>query len=130
MIARIVDLIVPRDATPGALDFGIDKRVIGDLNTNRTLAKLYSEALLDIDREAHAQHGVDFLALDHAQQDSVLGALSESAHALSARIFRQIRYDTMRFYYSRPEVWPSLGFDGPPQPRGFLDYTNPPARRA
>jgi Gluconate 2-dehydrogenase subunit 3 len=131
MIARIVDLLVPRDETPGAVDLGVHRRVISELEGNRTLAKLYAEALLDLDRDARAKHGADFLALDTARQESLLQVLSEAPRSmLGGRIFRLLRRDTMRFYYARPEVWPSLGFDGPPQPRGFLDYTDPPRPRA
>jgi hypothetical protein len=121
MIARIVDLLVPRDETPGALDLGVH---------DRTLAKMYAEALLDLDRESRAKHGADFLKLDAAQQEGLLQSRSDAPlSTLGGYFFALLRGDTMRFYYARPEAWPSLGFDGPPQPRGFLDYSEPPRTR-
>lgn len=130
MIARIVDLLVPRDETPGALDLGVHQRVIDKLEGDRTLAKVYAEALLDLDRESRAKHGADFLKLDAAQQEGLLQSRSDAPlSTLGGYFFALLRGDTMRFYYARPEVWPSLGFDGPPQPRGFLDYSEPPRTR-
>lgn len=131
MIVRIVDLLVPRDETPGALDLGVHNGVIGDLEGKPARAKFYAEGLLDLDRDAHAKHGADFLALDSVRQESLLQALYDDPRPTRGwRTVRQLRLDTMRLYYARPEVWPSLGFDGPPQPGGFLDYTNPPRTRA
>ena len=46
------------------------------------------------------------------------------------RGFALLRREVMRLYYSQPPAWPSLGLDGPPQPIGFPDYTDPPQRRA
>ena len=130
MLTRIVDLFVPRDETPGALDLGVHRRVISELAGNRKRAKAYAEALLDLDRNARVKHGAEFLALDAAPQEDLLLALAAAPRSTpGGRFVRLLRYDTMRFYYARPEVWPSLGFDGPPQPRGFLDYTEPPRPR-
>lgn len=127
MITRVVDLMVPRDETPGAVDLGIDQRVIQELESNRSLAKAYAWALLDLDREAALMHRDNFLALDAATQERLLQGLADAPRSTSGRrIVLKLREDTMRYYYARPEVWPSLGFDGPPQPRGFLDYTEPP----
>lgn len=130
MITRMVDLFVPRDETPGAVDLGVQQSIFKTLEGDRTRAKIYAEALLNLDRDARAKHGADFLALDAARQESLLEALSQTPQTTPGGYFiRLLRRDTMRFYYARPEVWPSLGFDGPPQPRGFLDYTDPPRPR-
>jgi hypothetical protein len=131
ILTRIVDLLVPRDETPGAVDLGVHQRVIGELDVDRTRAKASAEALLGLDRDARARHGADFLALDEAPQEDLLLSLAAAPRSTPAgRFVRLLRHDTMRFYYAHPEVWPSLGFDGPPQPRGFLDYTEPPRPRA
>jgi hypothetical protein len=38
-------------------------------------------------------------------------------------IFRQI---VIKLCYSNPEVWKSLSYDGPPQPKGFMNYSMQP----
>ena len=130
MITRIVDLLVPRDETPGALDLGVHRLVISELSDNRTRAKGFAEALLDLDRHALAEHGAEFLELNATLQETLLLTLAAAPRRTpGGRFIRLLRYDTMRHYYARPEVWPSLGFDGPPQPRGFIDYTQPPRPR-
>ena len=52
MITRLVDIMIPRDETPGGVDLGIDQRVIRELRADRSLAKAYAWALLAIDEEA------------------------------------------------------------------------------
>ncbi len=32
-----------------------------------------------------------------------------------------------QIYFSSPIIWKELGYEGPPQPRGFLNYTEPPS---
>jgi hypothetical protein len=34
----------------------------------------------------------------------------------------------IKFYYSNPSVWKRLSYNGPPQPRGFMDYYLPPQK--
>ena len=41
--------------------------------------------------------------------------------------FEMLRNYAVRLYYARPESWPSLGFDGPPQLDGFPDFDQSPA---
>ena len=38
-------------------------------------------------------------------------------------IFKQI---VIKLYYSNPKVWKTLSYNGPPQPKGFMDYSMAP----
>jgi len=127
-IERIVDLLVPRDETLGAVDLGIDASVFAEMQADPALALVYGPLLAEVDREARVQHRATFLSLAVGQQQEVLQALSAAARTAGA--FQQLRNHAMRLYYARPEVWPSLGFAGPPQPAGFVDYTDPPRPRS
>ena len=42
------------------------------------------------------------------------------------RFFDHVRSAAFTEYYARPETWASLGYKGPPQPLGFMDFTQPP----
>lgn len=130
-IERIVDLLVPREETPGAVDLGIHRRVFDGMQRDAGLALAYGALVAAVDREARARHRVVFLDLGARQQHEVLLALASPALATpEGSAFLQLRQDTMRLYYAQPEVWPSLGLDGPPQPAGFVHYTDPPRRRS
>ena len=131
MIERIVDLLVPRDETPGAIDLGVHDRVLEGMARSTPLALACGEMMREADRDARVRHGADFLALDAARQTDVLQALAQGPSAGAGRRgFALLRREVMRLYYSQPPAWPSLGLDGPPQPIGFPDYTDPPQRRA
>ena len=45
---------------------------------------------------------------------------------LNPTFFRNCRKMTIYFYYSHPYSWKKLGYNGPPQPKGFMDYHLPP----
>ncbi len=131
VVARVVDLLIPSDETPGALHFGIDREVLADIERRRYDAQRVAEAALWLDSEARADGFDDFVSLDEARQFALLARMEDSTEADSpARAFRLLRHATMTAYYARPEVWPSLHFDGPPQPAGFPGYANPPRSRA
>ncbi|HLT28283.1 MAG TPA: gluconate 2-dehydrogenase subunit 3 family protein [Zeimonas sp.] len=128
VVARIVDLLVPADNSPGALQLGIDREVLSDIGDRGWNARWVAEAVLWLDTQAHADGGGDFLELDEARQLALLRRMeTEPEGNAPARVFRLLRHATMTAYYARPETWPSLGFDGPPQPVGFPGYASPPA---
>lgn len=130
VVERIVDLLVPRDATPGALDLGLQRGVIEWVQADATRTKAVAATVRDLDSAARASQGGGFMALDAARQIELLQALAQATRTrIGGHGFVLLREETMAAYYARPEAWPSLGFAGPPQPLGFLDYTDPPRRR-
>lgn len=40
--------------------------------------------------------------------------------------YRKFRGVTIEIVFSNPTVWKKISYNGPPQPRGFMDYTMPP----
>lgn len=42
------------------------------------------------------------------------------------QFYRQFRKTTIEIVFSNPTVWKRISYNGPPQPRGFMDYTMPP----
>jgi hypothetical protein len=125
---RIVDLLIPSDGAPGAIDLGVHLAVLGKVESNRWDSQLVAEAFLWLDRQSG---GEGFLGLDEARQIALLTRMeAEPQRSVPARAFRLLRTETMTRYYAMPETWPSLGFNGTPQPAGFMDYAEPPARRS
>ena len=52
--------------------------------------------------------------------------LIEYVKSKNAMFFNQFRYLIIRLYYTDPEVWKQLSYNGPPQTKGFMDYSEPP----
>lgn len=130
VVSRIVDLLIPPDETPGALQLGLERELLAGVEKKRWDARWVAEAVLWLDAQARADAGRDFLALDEARQVALMTRMETAPEGSApARAFRLLRHATMSAYYARPEIWPSLGFDGPPQPTGFPGYASPPAAR-
>ena len=130
MVTRLVDLLVPRDDTPGAVDLGVHMAVQQAMLKDADLAQAVRQLLDDLERDAQARHRAAFLALQPAEQSQLLLALSQATLSRAGgRGFVMLRHHTMNLYYAHPQSWPALAIDGPPQPRGHLDYTSAPRRR-
>lgn len=132
-VSRIVDLLIPADDTPGALALGIDREILAGIETRRWDARWVAEAVLWLDTQAHDDSSDDFVSLDAPRQVALLARMETAPDGSApARVFRMLRQAAMTSFYGRPESWPSLGFDGPPQPVGFPGYAGPPdaARKA
>jgi hypothetical protein len=61
-----------------------------------------------------------FTRMDPAQQDASLQAWATSRLALRRQAFQGVRNLCLFGYYSQPEVWPAIGYQGPLLGRGAL----------
>lgn len=131
MLERIVDTVVPRDETPGAVELGVHTTVQQEMLANTPLLLACSELFQALDRSARAAHGKGFLDLSAAAQDAQLQALAQAgAGSTGWPALMHLRERTLQLYYAQPASWPALGLAGAPQPLGFMDYTQPPKPRA
>ncbi len=129
--SRMVDLMVPRDETPGAIDLGLHLAILGRIEASRWDSRRLAQACMWLDQRARADHGRDFLELDEALQIAVMERLeTEPRGSDPARAFGALRNETMSLFYARPESWAGLGIDGPPQPTGYPDYADLPRARS
>lgn len=127
MLRRLVDVLVPRDETAGALDFGIDQRLIAEVERNRPMARRIAEACHWLDRQAGLRHGRRFLELAADETDGILAAMAATGRlSIPHDTFWWLRDRVMDEYYTRAETWAPLGLEGPPQPLGYPDYDQPP----
>ncbi len=131
MLERIVDILVPRDETPGALDLGVHHAVQQALQVHTPLSLACSELFQTLDRNARTRHRKAFLDLPLPQQDALLQAVAQAGHGSAGwPALMQLRERTLALYYAQPKSWPALGLAGAPQPIGFMDYTEAPKPRA
>jgi len=127
-LTRVVDLLVPSDDTPGAIDLGIDRSILARFEATRQEARRLADVCLALDRLARGLQGSDFLsAAEAAQIEVITGLMVKERNPAVARALRALRRQTMTLYYSRPESWTGLGIHAPPQPAGYPDYADPPS---
>lgn len=128
----------PRSTLMGYFDTLIPDGGVG-AEMDRRLAALPAggerQLLADVcnwlDAEAHKAGGAGFAELDEGGRNAVL----ELAYALPQgeamrRFFDRTRSLAFSTYYSKASSWAGLGYAGPPQPQGFMDYTQPPGKRS
>lgn len=112
MLALLVDEIIPKTDTPGAVEAGVPGYIDLIVSTNRTHQTLYREALALFERQ-----GYRTIAKDERRKR--LEALCDAAdhdrlNTLAERFFKVLKNMTCDGYYtSRPGMTFELGFSGP-----------------
>lgn len=126
-LAAYLDTLIPADATPGAMQLGVHFRMISRAEGDRKYRRLIKKGCHWLDRAAGKYNVQNFPALSEAERFNVVNTVSgEPVNTLPGIFFKQTLRDAFFHYYAREESWTGLGYDGPPQPYGFRDYTSPP----
>lgn len=110
---------------PGAKEMGIRSIFMDYISANPGLAGFFDSGLWNLDGVSKAKFKKPFYQLEK-QEDKK--ALIEHISGHNKAFFNQFRETIVRLYYSNPAVWKRLSYNGPPQPRGFMDYYLPPQR--
>lgn len=122
-----LDTLIPEDQAPSATQLGVDKHLIAISRTNPRFARLIALGCEWLDKQGRERGVEDFAALDETMRETmVAGAEQSPAGSLPRSFFTSTHKMAFRQYYAHPDSWPSLGYAGPPQPFGFLDYAQPP----
>jgi hypothetical protein len=128
VLAAYVDtLLPPEQDRPGASELGVHERLAASAKTKPRYLTLLQWGARWLHHQAKDNTGTGFAALDEAGRIAVV-KLAEAGETTSRQrtFFEFSRQDAFRYYYANPQSWPGLGYAGPPQPLGFLDYTQPP----
>jgi hypothetical protein len=125
--AAFLDLLLPQDEfSPGASAVGVDAALIEQARGDRQLGKIIELGVGWLDRQAQTQGVKGFHELAEDRQLLVVSiAERQRAGSLPRVFFENIRYQAFGHYYADPRSWGGLGYAGPPQPRGFMDYQQP-----
>jgi hypothetical protein len=108
---------------PGSREINIRDRVMHYVDRDRGAATLFDAGLWNIDSISKKRYKKHFYNLkDKKDIDTVINHVKIK----NAIFFNQFRYLIIRLYYSDPKVWNKLSYNGPPQTKGFLDYSEPP----
>nr|NIQ92988.1 gluconate 2-dehydrogenase subunit 3 family protein [Desulfuromonadales bacterium] len=82
------------------------------------------------EREAQRRSGQPFSVLTESERVAVVQKMEGDRSDLRVQVFFETaRIAAFEHYYAQPEAWTALGYHGPPQPHGFLDYAEPPAAK-
>ena len=127
--AAYLDTLIPEDETPSATQVGVVEKILAKSTAEDPYQQLIKKGCAWLDAQAGQYDAVHFSALSEAQREAIVRLAADGqADRLPLRFFRQTQQDAFFYYYAHPQSWPSLGYTGPPQPQGFLDYTHPPRK--
>jgi hypothetical protein len=124
-----IETLLPADeVSPGATELGVAERIVGKALGKPDYLKLLHAGCRWLDRQAQARGKLAYAELDVTGRESIVRVAEQSREkSVPLAFFVYTRNDAFGFYYTQPETWGMLGYPGPPQPRGFMDYTRPPA---
>ena len=123
-----VDVLIPADETPSGTALGVDKQLLVVANKQRDYQRLLELGLDWLNKQAQAEYGRNFPELDEGKREAIVRqAAAAGFNTLPRVFFERTRADAFFHYYGRPESWRGMAqYRGPPQPLGYMDYTQPP----
>jgi hypothetical protein len=154
LVASMAAIIIPSDGDPGATEAGVVNSIDRDIAGSETRQAAYTKGLKWMDDLSREKYGNDFLMLELKEQIKLLRQIDESAtlrrrsvssfmERVSRKVgkvwddqfgvgkdsyfFKIIYNDVLLAFYSNPISWRAIGYYGPPQPVGYLDFSKPPS---
>jgi hypothetical protein len=123
-----VETLLPSDAvSPGAGRLNVHLEIIAKAEANARYVALLRAGIVWADAEARKRGKARFVELDTDAMEAVVsGAESMGLKTVPGLFFHHTLKDGSDFYYGHKESWASVGFPHPPQPIGFLAYTEAP----
>jgi hypothetical protein len=121
-VTAVTDLMFPGDGLPGANELGIQNRIVAMSD----LHALMTDGVAWLDSQAAHQGISDFLALDESGKLAAVEAAFASKDAAASQFINKLRFHAGLNYYSEPVIKAAFPYTGPPQPKGFPDFQDPP----
>jgi len=126
-----LDALIPEDSTPSATQLGVDQAILDLARQRFEVARLIALGCAWLDGQARERGTAEFAALDPAGREAVVALAERSpARSLPRAFFELTQEQAFTHYYAQAASWQGLGFAGPPQPLGFLDFAAPPKASA
>jgi len=112
---------------PGATGSGIHERVLKIISERNDPGRIFDHGMDYIERQSLNIYGKSFYMLDEEGRRSIIMKLITDSHPKSPQVFFFTKYREIVIvsYYTSKKVWKGLGYNGPPQPKGFMDYYRP-----
>lgn len=108
---------------PGCGKHGMKDKLMGYLYSSSGTASFLDAGFWNLDAVCRKKFNVPFYSLeDKKNTDIIVKYISINNRGF----FISFKKLVVQFYYTDPNVWKTLSYDGPPQPRGFMDYSEAP----
>jgi hypothetical protein len=108
---------------PGSDEIGIQEKIMNLVRNDHGVAGFLDAGLWNIDAISRNKYKKPFYLLENKDHiDAILRHIS----VRNRLFFNNFRNIVIKMYYSDPSIWQKLSYDGPPQPKGFMDYTDDP----
>lgn len=125
-VAKLVDAIIPRTDTPGALDAGVPAFIDRRLNANSRLVQRFRDGMKLLDADAKSKFAAAFPALNEAQQIELLTPISVDSSTPLGGFFKLMKDLTIDGYYtSKAGLTQELGWHGNTFLSEFKGCTHP-----
>jgi hypothetical protein len=122
-----LDTLIPADVTPSATALGVGEALIAQARLDQGAMPLLAAGCQWLEAQAQQRGAADFASVPETAREEIARRAAAAAPGTPQRSFFDNTWRLGVFhYYARPEVWASLGYAGPPQPKGFPDADRPP----
>ena len=127
-LGAYVDALIPADETPSASALGVDKQLLAAAAGAPGHRRLLDAGLDWLNTRSRARYARPFPELDERGREAIVGEAAAAGYGTLPRVFfERTRAAAFFHYYGRPESWRDMAqYRGPPQPLGYMDYTQPP----
>lgn len=126
-----IDTLIPADEiSQAASAFGVDTIILEFANTNEAYKLLILQGCEWLNAAARYEGNKSgkFAQQPESARIKIIEVAehTDKNKAGPARFLKTVLRHANSIYYSRPEVWRTLGYSGPPQPNGFIDFDRKP----
>lgn len=110
---------------PGSRELGIHNALMKYYSENPGIAGFIDSGLWKIESLSKNKFEIPFQEItDKKKLQMLFDHLKKSNN--SRNFFNKFREKLYEFYFLHPKILNKLNYDGPPQPKGFMDYNKPP----
>lgn len=126
-----IDTLIPEDEmSKSASALGVDTAILEFAETNEAYKLLILQGCewLNAAAKYEGNKSGRFSEQPESARIKILEVAENAGKGKAgpARFLKTILTHANDIYYSRPEVWKTLGYNGPPQPNGFADFARQP----
>jgi hypothetical protein len=108
---------------PGAKELGIRTRFMEYMSKDHGLAGFLDAGFWNLDAISKLRFKRPYYRLESEKEKKIV---LKHVYARNPNFINLFKNQVIKIYYSTASVWKKLSYGGPPQPRGFMDYTQPP----